>query len=109
MHTSVPPASALAYPRVVRHLYTMQDRLGSSGRTLPLWTAGYYYCRGSVRKKIMIPIEHEPFIGRWRERGEMNDGTAWVRQMRAAEWAHEDARRSPSPISRPALPPRSKR
>lgn len=41
----------------------------------------------------MILIEQEPFIGMWRERGEMNDSTAWVRQMRAAEWEH----RGPSP------------
>jgi hypothetical protein len=31
--------------------------------------------------------EDEPFVGMWREREEMKDSTAWVRDVREHEWA----------------------
>lgn len=31
-------------------------------------------------------IEHEPFVGMWRDREEMSDSTAWVREVRKKHW-----------------------
>ena len=31
-------------------------------------------------------LEDEPFIGMWRDREDMSDSTAWVRQVRAEQW-----------------------
>jgi hypothetical protein len=31
-------------------------------------------------------LSEEPFIGMWRERKDMRDSTAWVRDMRREEW-----------------------
>ncbi len=31
-------------------------------------------------------LEDEPFIGMWRNRIDMVDSTAWVRNLRAKEW-----------------------
>ncbi len=32
------------------------------------------------------PLEDEPFIGMWRDRGEMEDSTGFVRELRRSEW-----------------------
>lgn len=32
------------------------------------------------------PLEKEKFIGMWRDRKDMNDSTAWVRNLRQREW-----------------------
>lgn len=31
-------------------------------------------------------IEHEPFVGMWRDREEMSDSAAWVREVREKHW-----------------------
>ena len=31
-------------------------------------------------------LEDEPFIGMWRDRGEMEDSTGFVRELRRSEW-----------------------
>ncbi len=31
-------------------------------------------------------IESEPFIGMWKDRSDMTDSNAWVRNMREKEW-----------------------
>ena len=31
-------------------------------------------------------LANEPFIGMWREREDMQDSTAWVRQLRRSDW-----------------------
>ena len=33
-----------------------------------------------------IALEDEPFIGMWRDRQDMADSTAWVRQVRTEQW-----------------------
>ncbi len=32
-------------------------------------------------------IESEPFIGMWKDRSDMTDSNAWVRNMRENEWS----------------------
>jgi hypothetical protein len=32
----------------------------------------------------------EPFIGMWRDRDEMQDSTAYVRELRKREWEHHE-------------------
>ena len=32
------------------------------------------------------PLENEPFIGMWRDRGEMENSTGFVRRLRRSEW-----------------------
>ncbi|MEM7534592.1 MAG: hypothetical protein AAF639_20595 [Chloroflexota bacterium] len=34
-------------------------------------------------------LRDEPFIGMWRDREEMNDSTAWVREMRQSHWGRK--------------------
>lgn len=43
----------------------------------------------------MIPVEQEPFIGMWRERSDIKDGTGWVCQVRAGHAAYDEAGRDP--------------
>jgi hypothetical protein len=33
------------------------------------------------------PIENEPFVGMWKDREDMRDSTAWVRELRRQQWA----------------------
>lgn len=33
-----------------------------------------------------ISLENEGFVGMWRDREDMQDSTAWVRESRTAEW-----------------------
>jgi hypothetical protein len=32
-------------------------------------------------------IESEPFIGMWKDRSDMTDSNAWVRNVREKEWS----------------------
>ena len=51
----------------------------------------------------MLPIETEPFIGMWRDREEMADGTAWVRRLRACQWSRADTSSGPAaPVEDPS-------
>jgi hypothetical protein len=46
-----------------------------------------------TRKKTKhIPLEKEPFIGMWRDREDMADSTAWVRNLRRTQWEGRRAR-----------------
>ncbi len=51
----------------------------------------------STRKKTTkrIPLEKEPFIGMWADRKDMEDSTAWVRNLRQSEWEKRRARNNP--------------
>jgi hypothetical protein len=42
--------------------------------------------RLSSRQAPPVPITDEPFVGMWREREEMQDSAAWVRQLREGDW-----------------------
>lgn len=33
-----------------------------------------------------LNLENEPFVGMWSDRPEMQDSTAWVRQVRQQHW-----------------------
>ena len=39
-----------------------------------------------VRKTRRTRLADEPFIGMWRNREDMRDGTAWVQSLRRHEW-----------------------
>jgi hypothetical protein len=32
-------------------------------------------------------LSTEPFVGLWRDRGDLRDSTEWVRRLRADEWS----------------------
>lgn len=36
-----------------------------------------------------IDWEHEPFVGMWRDRDDMADGSRWVRELREREWSRD--------------------
>lgn len=44
---------------------------------------------GKARRKALrrIDLEHEPFVGMWRDRDDMPGGGQWVRDLRAREWS----------------------
>ncbi len=48
----------------------------------------------SSRKRAVkrIPLEKEPAIGMWRDRVDMADSTAWVRNLRKTQWERRRAR-----------------
>ena len=37
-------------------------------------------------KRSRVSLADEPFIGMWRNREDMQDGTAWVQSLRRREW-----------------------
>jgi hypothetical protein len=39
-----------------------------------------------ARKGKLRKLEDEPFIGMWRDREDMRDSSAWVRDLRKKEW-----------------------
>jgi hypothetical protein len=45
------------------------------------------YAAPRPRKALKsAPLKQEDFIGMWRQREDLQDSTAWVRQTRATEW-----------------------
>ena len=45
-----------------------------------------YPTTSPVRKTRRTKLADEPFIGMWRDRGDMQDSTEWVRSLRQREW-----------------------
>ena len=44
------------------------------------------YLSDSTQSTTMLPdLEHEPFIGMWRDHSDMADSHVWVRQLRTNE------------------------
>ena len=41
-----------------------------------------------ARETQSTKLTDEPFIGMWEEREDMQDSTAWVRNLRRREWEH---------------------
>jgi hypothetical protein len=39
--------------------------------------------------RARVALADEPFIGIWRDREDMNDSTAWVRETRQREWRNQ--------------------
>jgi hypothetical protein len=44
------------------------------------------YIRHPVSKNKLSSIDTEPFIGMWKNRADMSDSSAWVRNLRQNEW-----------------------
>jgi uncharacterized phage-associated protein len=45
---------------------------------------GQYSAKSSEK---VLAIKSEPFIGMWKNRSDMTDSNAWVRNMREKEWS----------------------
>ena len=41
-------------------------------------------------KAKQLPLTDDPFVGMWRDRDDMRDSTAWVREMREREWEYHE-------------------
>lgn len=46
-----------------------------------------YSSTQTYQKPQMTDLADEPFVGLWRNRPEMDDSQAWVRNLREREWA----------------------
>ena len=44
----------------------------------------------SGRSRRQVKLSEEPFVGMWRDRQDMRDGTAWVREIRTREWVRRN-------------------
>jgi len=44
------------------------------------------YASMTGRKARRTRLSKEPFIGMWKNRKDMKDGSAWVRELRQREW-----------------------
>lgn len=45
------------------------------------------YTSRARRKTVKGSVANEPFVGMWRDREDMADSTAWVRETRLREWS----------------------
>ncbi|NOZ05097.1 MAG: DUF2281 domain-containing protein [Chloroflexi bacterium] len=45
-----------------------------------------YPTRQVIKKAERTQLADEPFVGMWRHREDMQDSTAWVRDLRCREW-----------------------
>jgi hypothetical protein len=39
--------------------------------------------------KAVLYVPFEPFVGMWRDREEMRDSSAWIRNVRETHWGKE--------------------
>jgi len=46
------------------------------------------YTPGSKMKTRGVRLTDEPFIGMWSSREDLQDSTAWVREVRQKEWGN---------------------
>jgi hypothetical protein len=49
-----------------------------------------YSTKPGSRRAKRTALADEPFIGMWRDRDEMQDSTAYVRELRKREWEHHE-------------------
>ncbi len=49
-----------------------------------------YSTKRGRRREKQTSLADEPFIGMWRDRWEMQDSSAWVRELREREWEHHE-------------------
>ncbi len=42
-----------------------------------------------IKKKKSLKLTNEPFIGMWRDRKDLKDSSAWVRELRQSEWGSD--------------------
>lgn len=45
-----------------------------------------YPTESPTEKVVETELADEPFVGMWRDRDDMQDSTAWVRDLRCHEW-----------------------
>lgn len=48
-----------------------------------------YPSEKSLQKIDTIDLEHESFVGMWRNREDITDSSTWVRKARKLEWGEE--------------------
>lgn len=47
-----------------------------------------YLRRSKTVPAASVQLEEKEFFGIWRDRAEMRDSTAWVRNLRETHWGH---------------------
>lgn len=45
------------------------------------------YKKSQTKTAATSDLETEPFVGMWRDREDMRDGSAWVRNIRETHWS----------------------
>ncbi len=45
-----------------------------------------YVRPAAVKKAKRLKLKKEPFVGMWKDREDLSDSVAWVRDMRRREW-----------------------
>jgi hypothetical protein len=47
------------------------------------------YVISTPKKPTDSSIAESPFVGMWKDRKDLQDSTAWVREQRKRQWGHE--------------------
>ncbi|MGB7441262.1 MAG: DUF2281 domain-containing protein [Coleofasciculaceae cyanobacterium] len=45
-----------------------------------------HYQTSRTQSTKPLSLDNQPFVGMWQDRPEMQDSTAWVRQVRKQQW-----------------------
>ncbi len=47
------------------------------------------YAKTTPKKSTDTSITDSPFVGMWKDRKDLKDSTAWVREQRKSQWGHQ--------------------
>jgi hypothetical protein len=47
------------------------------------------YVTSTPKKSTDTSITESPFVGMWKDREDLKDSTAWVREQRKSQWGHQ--------------------
>ncbi|MEX0663002.1 MAG: hypothetical protein WEA58_12560 [Balneolaceae bacterium] len=47
------------------------------------------YVTSPPKKSTDSSITESPFVGMWKDREDLKDSTAWVREQRKSQWGHQ--------------------
>jgi hypothetical protein len=53
------------------------------------WLKRRYNASGTGKATKKPSLRDEPFIGMWKDRADLQDSAAWVRELRKREWAEK--------------------
>ncbi|MEM7536095.1 MAG: hypothetical protein AAF639_28190 [Chloroflexota bacterium] len=64
----------------------LADKLAQLAQTARSYVKTYTTNEQDSEPVTKLDLANEPFVGMWKDREEMKDSTAWVREVRQTQW-----------------------
>jgi len=80
------PIYNMELEKIVNDLRTLPDELQKEAADFIAFLRTRNTVHNKRKPKKSLNLKLEPFIGMWKDRGELKDSSAWVKTIRQTEW-----------------------